>query len=79
MNYYTREKQAARIGVFQASYYAGSMFSGILQTAICKKLNGTHDSFQWLFIVNKLMTIAAGTLGYLILPDTPRMVVPRSE
>jgi ACS family pantothenate transporter-like MFS transporter len=73
MNYYTREELATRIGIFQASYYAGNMFSGFLQSAIYKTLNGVHGlfGFQWLFIINGLMTIAVGFFGYFFIPDTP--------
>lgn len=73
MNYYTKEELATRIGIFQASYYAGNMFSGILQSAIYKTLNGAQGifGFQWLFIINGIMTIAVGALGFFFLPDTP--------
>ena len=74
MNYYTKEELATRIGIFQASYYAGNMFSGFLQSAIYKTLNGVHglEGFEWLFIINGLMTIAVGLSGYFFIPDTPQ-------
>lgn len=73
MNYYTKEELAFRIGVFQASYYGGNMFSGFLQAAIYKTLNGKlgKSGWQWMFIINGLMTLVVALSLPFALPDTP--------
>lgn len=49
------------------------MFLGVLQAALYKNMNGVAglEGWQWLFIVSGLITIVVGTLGLVIIPDSP--------
>jgi ACS family pantothenate transporter-like MFS transporter len=48
-----------RTSLFTAIGQIGSMFAGVMMTAMRKSLNGTHGlaGWQWVFIVGKPVTI----------------------
>ncbi|KAG7719937.1 hypothetical protein KL949_001516 [Ogataea haglerorum] len=73
-NYYTQKELATRAALFTGSYYAGSMFTGFMQAAIYKTLNGHGGlaGWKWLFVINGLMTVAIASLGFYIVPDSPQ-------
>ncbi|KAG7754860.1 hypothetical protein KL911_002299 [Ogataea haglerorum] len=73
-SYYTQKELATRAALFTGSYYAGSMFTGFMQAAIYKTLNGHGGlaGWKWLFVINGLMTVAIASLGFYIVPDSPQ-------
>ena len=54
--------------------------SGALQVAITNTLHGSAGltGWRWLFIINAIMTVVVGALGFVLLPDTPNNVNPRA-
>lgn len=56
------------------------MMSGALQVAVINTLHGTNGiaGWRWLFIINAVMTVFVGLLGFYLLPDLPNNVNPRA-
>ncbi|KAG7748744.1 hypothetical protein KL912_001806 [Ogataea haglerorum] len=73
-NYYTQKELVTRAALFTGSYYAGSMFTGFMQAAMYKTLNGHGGlaGWKWLFMINGLMTVAIASFGFYIVPDSPQ-------
>ncbi|KAI0126847.1 major facilitator superfamily transporter [Xylariales sp. AK1849] len=80
MHWYTPTELAKRMGFYHSCQAIGSMLSGALQVAITNTLHGTHGiaGWRWLFIVNAIMTVIVGLLGFVLLPDLPNRVNPRA-
>lgn len=71
-NYYNNEELGFRAGVLGASAFVGQIFTLFLQAAIYNRFgNSQFKSWQWLFIINGIMTIAVSIVGFYFLPDTP--------
>lgn len=68
------------MGFYQSCQAIGSMMSGALQVAITNTLHGSHGlaGWRWLFIINAIMTIVVGLLGFFMIPDVPNSVNPRA-
>lgn len=51
----------------------GTAFSGYLQAAVYKNLDGAHGlaGWRWLYIVCGCMTVPVGLATFIFLPDTP--------
>lgn len=49
------------------------MFSGYLQAAAYKNLNGVlgHEGWQWLYIICGIISLPVGIIGYFFNPDFP--------
>ncbi|CDO54290.1 similar to Saccharomyces cerevisiae YCR028C FEN2 Plasma membrane H+-pantothenate symporter [Geotrichum candidum] len=73
MNWYTPTELGTRAALFGAAGTAGNMFTGFMQAAIYKNMQGTHGlpGWKWLFIFNCIMTIIVALAGYFVIPDTP--------
>jgi ACS family pantothenate transporter-like MFS transporter len=56
-SWYTKPELAKRIGLWFIAGPAGSAFSGYLQTAVYKNMNGLHgvEGWQWLYIMCGVM------------------------
>ncbi|KAG7449348.1 MFS general substrate transporter [Guyanagaster necrorhizus] len=54
-------------------YILGSWFSGVLQAAIYKHLNGYagRSGWRWLFIIDGVITLPIAIYGFVIFPDMP--------
>ncbi|KAI1645195.1 major facilitator superfamily domain-containing protein [Daldinia loculata] len=74
-NWYTPKELGKRLAIFGVSGVAGNMFLGILQAALYKNLNGVNglEGWQWLFIVSGVMTMVWGAIGFLVIPDSPKI------
>ncbi|RDW87461.1 hypothetical protein BP5796_03155 [Coleophoma crateriformis] len=72
-SWYTKSELAKRIAIFHMTAPLGSAFSGYLQAAVYKNLNGSHGlaGWRWLYIVCGCMTVPVGLATFLFLPDTP--------
>ncbi|WRT69917.1 uncharacterized protein IL334_006908 [Kwoniella shivajii] len=72
-SWYTRPELAKRIGLWFVAGPAGSAFSGFLQAAIYKNLDGLHGiaGWRWLYIVCGIMTVPCGVTLLWFVPDFP--------
>lgn len=72
-SWYKPSELGKRACVFHASSAAASMFSGYLQAAVYKGLNGTlgKAGWQWLFIMDGVISTPIAIAGYLLIPDLP--------
>ncbi|KAI0378174.1 putative allantoate permease [Hypomontagnella monticulosa] len=80
MHWYTPSELAKRMGFYHSCQAVGSMMSGALQVAIIETLRDANGiaGWRWLFIINGIMTVAVGALGFFMLPDLPNRVNPRA-
>ncbi|KAI5859988.1 major facilitator superfamily domain-containing protein [Durotheca rogersii] len=74
-NWYTPKELGKRLAIFGVSGVAGNMFLGILQAALYRNLNGVNglEGWQWLFIVSGIITMVWGAVGFLLIPDSPKI------
>ncbi|KAJ4377343.1 hypothetical protein N0V83_000168 [Neocucurbitaria cava] len=72
-SWYTPRELSKRIAIFYSASYAASMFSGYLQAAIYKGMNGTAGlaGWRWLFIFCGIISIWGPLWGYYAIPDNP--------
>ncbi|KAF2644628.1 retrograde regulation protein 2 [Massarina eburnea CBS 473.64] len=72
-SWYTPRELSKRIAIFYSASYAASMFSGYLQAAIYRGMNGTAGmpGWRWLFIFCGLISIWGPFWGYYAVPDNP--------
>lgn len=72
-NWYKDTELTKRSAVFTSSGLVGSIFSGFMQTAIHKNLNGKNglEGFRWLFIIDFIITIPICIYGFICFPDVP--------
>ncbi|KAI1637259.1 major facilitator superfamily transporter [Biscogniauxia mediterranea] len=80
MLWYTPTELAKRMGFYHSCQAVGSMMSGALQVAILDTLQGTAGlaGWRWLFVINGIMTVVIGFLGFFMLPDLPNRPNPRA-
>jgi ACS family pantothenate transporter-like MFS transporter len=73
-SWYTPRKLGKRIATFYSASYAASMFSGYLQAAIYRGMNGTAGLAEWrrLFIFCGIISIWGPLWGYYAIPDNPQ-------
>ena len=62
-----------RACIFHASAAAAGMFSGYLQAAVYKGLDGTlgKAGWQWLFVMDGLISAPICIAGFFLIPDLP--------
>lgn len=72
-SWYKPAEIGKRTAIFTSSGLAGTMFSGILQGAIYRNLDGKSGfaGWRWLFVVDALITLPIALYGWLLFPDTP--------
>ncbi|KAI9469802.1 MAG: major facilitator superfamily domain-containing protein [Benjaminiella poitrasii] len=72
-SWYTNEELATRTAIFMAGNQMSGAIGGIIAAGINTNLNGASGraSWQWLFIVEGLMSIFVGVWGYYLLPNYP--------
>ncbi|KAH7120749.1 retrograde regulation protein 2 [Dendryphion nanum] len=72
-SWYTPRELSKRIAIFYSASYAASMFSGYLQAAIYRGMNGTAGlaGWRWLFIFCGIISIWGPLWGYYAVPDNP--------
>ncbi|KAB8237126.1 hypothetical protein ETB97_010302 [Aspergillus alliaceus] len=78
--WYTPTELAKRMGFYHSCQAAGQMMSGALQTAITNTMEGHHGlaGWRWLFVVNAIITVVWGFLGFFMIPDLPNKPNPRA-
>ncbi|TPX13698.1 uncharacterized protein E0L32_005901 [Thyridium curvatum] len=72
-SWYKGPEVGKRIGLFQASGMVGTMFAGIMMTAIWKTMNGVAGlpGWRWSFIIDGIITIPVAIFGFIFFPDLP--------
>ncbi|KAI1408983.1 MFS general substrate transporter [Hypoxylon sp. FL1857] len=72
-SWYKPSELGKRACIFHASSAAASMFSGYLQAGVYRGLNGVNGfaGWQWLFIVDGIISLPICIAGFFILPDLP--------
>ncbi|KAI1669717.1 MFS general substrate transporter [Pyrenophora tritici-repentis] len=64
---------AKRAAIFTAVGQVGSMFAGLMMTAMHKTMEGHAGlkGWQWVFLIDGLMGIPIGLFGFFTFPDLP--------
>ncbi|PSN71614.1 MFS general substrate transporter [Corynespora cassiicola Philippines] len=64
---------AKRTSIFTAIGQIGSMFAGVMMTAMNQRLHGKHSlaGWRWVFIIDGAMGIPFGIFGLLFFPNLP--------
>ncbi|ELQ33608.1 pantothenate transporter liz1 [Pyricularia oryzae Y34] len=72
-SWYKNDEVFKRAGVWFMGNSLGSMFSGYLQAAAYKNLNGVmgRAGWRWLFIIHGVITLPISFLGYAVWPGLP--------
>ncbi|CAE7008222.1 hypothetical protein PTNB73_00166 [Pyrenophora teres f. teres] len=72
-SWYTPSEIAKRTGIFTAIGQIGSMFAGVMMTAMNESLHGKTSlaGWQWVFIINGAMGIPFGIFGLMFFPNLP--------
>ncbi|RCK62590.1 putative transporter SEO1 [Candida viswanathii] len=62
-----------RAAFFYLGQYLGVMTSGLLSGAIERNFEGVagHAAWQWIFIMDGIISVAVGIIGYYMIPGTP--------
>ncbi|KAJ7591205.1 major facilitator superfamily domain-containing protein [Mycena floridula] len=73
-SWYKSSELGKRSAIFTSSGLAGTLFSGVLQAAVYKNLNGHagRSGWRWLFIIDGVITLPIALYGFLIFPDVPK-------
>ncbi len=68
-------------GLFFASSAVAGLLSGVVSWAVAKNLEGNlgYHSWQWLFLIEGIFTIALGLLVFFCLPGLPDQAVCRGH
>ncbi|KAM3523112.1 hypothetical protein NHJ13051_005292 [Beauveria bassiana] len=71
-SWYQKSELGKRSCIFHASSAIGSMFSAYLMAAVYH-LDGVHGfkGWQWLFIINTVISLPIAISGFFFLPDVP--------
>ncbi|KAL4940620.1 hypothetical protein BDV06DRAFT_230211 [Aspergillus oleicola] len=71
--FYTRKEIALRISILYSGNIVATAMSGLIALATFKTLDGTHNlkGWQWLFIIEGVVTFGVAMLGLIMLPDHP--------
>ncbi|OQU96216.1 hypothetical protein CLAIMM_02327 [Cladophialophora immunda] len=71
--WYSRHELATRAAIYYSTSTISGCFSGLIAYGVQKGLDGTHgmSSWQWLFLVEGIPSIAVGILILLLLPQFP--------
>lgn len=71
--WYTPRELGKRAAIFWLAGSVGQMFSGFLQAAAYKNLNGVHGlaGWRWLFIIDAIITLPVALMGFFFLPGLP--------
>ncbi|KAG2200786.1 hypothetical protein INT46_005588 [Mucor plumbeus] len=72
-SWYTKEELGTRTAVFVAGSQVSGAFSGLISGAISSGLDGAHGmrGWKWLFIIEGLIAVVIGFVGFFVLPDFP--------
>jgi MFS family permease len=71
--FYTRKEIATRIAILYSGNIFATSFSGLIAAATFNTIDGAHGlhGWQWLFIIEGVLTFAVGIIGMFTLADGP--------
>ncbi|KAJ2158285.1 hypothetical protein GGF46_003895 [Coemansia sp. RSA 552] len=69
--FYPKERLTTRVGFFYLSSPLANVFSGPLASALSQINHPTIRRWQWVFILEGVITVLVSILGYFILQDHP--------
>jgi ACS family pantothenate transporter-like MFS transporter len=73
-SWYRKDELAKRSCIFHSSSSLGTMFSGYLMTATYSLGgHGGYKGWQWLFIINTIISLPIALLGFAFFPDVPEI------
>ncbi|RLV96183.1 putative transporter SEO1 [Spathaspora sp. JA1] len=63
-----------RAGFYYLGQYLGVLTSGLLSGAIARNMGGVagHEPWQWIFIIDGIISVVVGLIGYYMIPGTPQ-------
>ncbi|RDW88145.1 hypothetical protein BP6252_00177 [Coleophoma cylindrospora] len=72
-SWYTPQEVGKRAGLFAASGQAGTMFAGLMMTAMYKSMDGLAGmpGWRWVFIIDGIITLPIAVFGFFYFPDLP--------
>ncbi|OCF32318.1 pantothenate transporter [Kwoniella heveanensis BCC8398] len=72
-SWYTPRELGKRAMIFWLAGSLGNMFSGFLQAAAYRNLNGVHGlaGWRWLFIIDAIITLPIALAGFVFFPSAP--------
>ncbi len=72
-DWYIPAELGKRASIFYSVSFAANMFSGYLQAAVYKGLNGIHGlaGWRWLFNMCGIITVPSAFWGFFGVPDSP--------
>ncbi|WOO82928.1 Pantothenate transporter FEN2 [Vanrija pseudolonga] len=78
LSWYLPTEVGKRIAVYNCAASIGGIFSGALQSALYRNLNGVGglEGWRWLFVMNAIITVTVGLWGFLAIPDYPDRISP---
>ncbi|KKY20863.1 putative vitamin h transporter [Phaeomoniella chlamydospora] len=71
--FYTRKEIAVRLSILYSGNIIATSFSGLIAAAVFATLDGAHGlkGWQWLFIIEGVVTFGVAIIGMVLLPDFP--------
>lgn len=71
--FYTRKEIAARLSILYSGNIFATSFSGLIAAAVFNTIDGAQgiSGWQWLFIIEGLVTFAVAIAGMFLLADSP--------
>ncbi|KAK7754853.1 hypothetical protein SLS62_003167 [Diatrype stigma] len=79
--WYTRKELGLRTAFLYSGALISGAFSGLISAGITGNMNGTrgYSAWQWLFIIEGVVTVGVAAAAYFILPNFPRTTTWLSE
>lgn len=64
---------AKRTAIFTAVGQAGSMFAGLMMTAVNRSMDGYAGlpGWKWVFLIDGIITLPVAIVGFICFPDIP--------
>lgn len=71
--FYTRKEIATRISILYSGNIFATAFAGLIAAATFGTIDGAHglSGWQWLFIIEGVVTFGVAAIGLMLLPDAP--------
>ena len=75
-SWYRKDELAKRTCIFHISSVVGAMFSGYLMAAVYRLDGKSYHGWQWLFIIDGVISLPIALAGYWMIPDVPEIAKP---
>ncbi|KAI5927454.1 major facilitator superfamily domain-containing protein [Camillea tinctor] len=79
--WYTRKELGLRTAILYSGALISGAFSGLISAGITANMNGVRgiSAWQWLFIIEGVITVAVAFVAFFVLPNFPRTTSWLSE